>query len=76
MLIQCRTYLLISHSRILLLLLLIAHLEPPIRQEASDAGLALDLAQVVSQPIFDIPRLLKPARRQRFDPLLRGRPTE
>jgi len=34
------------------------------------------LPQVVSQPIFDIPRLLKPARRQRFDPLLRGRSTE
>jgi hypothetical protein len=30
MLIQCRTDLLISHSRILLLLLLIVHLEPSI----------------------------------------------
>jgi hypothetical protein len=33
-------------------------------------GLACDLAQIVSQPIFDIPRLVKASRDQRLDPLL------
>jgi hypothetical protein len=32
-------------------------------------GLACDLAQIVSQPIFDIPRLVKASRDQRLDPL-------
>jgi hypothetical protein len=31
-----------------------------------------DLPQVVSEPIFHIPRLVKAARHQRFDPILRG----
>jgi hypothetical protein len=39
---------------------------------ASGAGLARDLTQVVSEPIFDIPRLVKAARHQRFDSLLGG----
>ena len=40
------------------------------------AGLSRDLAQVVSEPIFDIPRLVEAARDQRLDPLLGGRSTE
>src|SRR5579863_7364921 len=39
---------------------------------ASSAGLARDLAQIVSEPIFDIPRLMETARHQRFDPILGG----
>jgi hypothetical protein len=39
---------------------------------ASGAGLARALAQVVSEPIFDIPRLVEAARHQRFDPILGG----
>src|ERR1700683_4721579 len=39
---------------------------------ASSANLARDLAQVVSEPIFDIPRFVEPARHQLFDPILRG----
>ena len=31
-----------------------------------------DLAQVISEPIFDVPRFLKPAHRQCFDPILGG----
>src|SRR5580698_10859884 len=47
----------------------------------SDAGplapirlhhLARDLAQVVAEPIFDVPRLVEAARHQRFDPILGG----
>src|SRR5580704_95516 len=47
----------------------------------SDAGplapirlhhLARDLAQVISEPIFDIPGLVEAARHQRFDPILGG----
>jgi hypothetical protein len=34
------------------------------------------LAQIVSEPIFDIPRLVETARHQRFDPLLGGGSTE
>jgi hypothetical protein len=30
------------------------------------------LAHVVSEPIFDIPRLVEAARHQRFDPILGG----
>src|SRR5579864_5614842 len=51
MLIQCRTDLLISHSRILLLLLLIVHLEPSIWQEAkcfSGIGVYDSSSRVVS----------------------------
>jgi len=41
----------------------------------SGEGLARDLAQVVSEPIFDIARLMEATRHQRFDPLLsRGSP--
>src|SRR5580700_10781989 len=43
---------------------------------ASGAGLARDLAQVVSEPIFDIPWLVEAARHQRFDPILRSGSTE
>src|SRR5271155_2164446 len=43
---------------------------------ASGVGLACDLAQVVSQPIFDISRLVEAARHQRLDPLLGGRSPE
>src|SRR5271166_6438316 len=39
-------------------------------------GLACDLAQVVSEPIFDVPRLVEAARDQRLDPLLGGRSPE
>jgi len=39
-------------------------------------NLAHDLAQVVSEPIFDVPRLVEAACHQRFDPLLGGRSTE
>src|SRR5271170_4054298 len=35
-----------------------------------------DLAQVVSEPIFDIPRLMEAARDQGFDPILGGRSPE
>src|SRR5580692_2964282 len=35
-------------------------------------GLAPDLAQVVSKPIFDISRLVEASRHQRFDPILGG----
>src|SRR5579862_6648284 len=42
---------------------------------AAGAGLT-DLAQVVSEPIFDIPRLVEAARHQRFDPILGGRSPE
>ena len=38
--------------------------------------LARDLAQVVSEAIFDIPRLVEAARHQRFDPILGGRSPE
>jgi len=34
------------------------------------------LAQIVSEPIFDIPRLVEAARHQRLDPLLGGRSPE
>jgi hypothetical protein len=34
------------------------------------------LAQVVSEPIFDIPRLLEAARRECFDPFLGGGSTK
>ncbi len=34
--------------------------------------LARNLAQVVSEPIFDVPRLVEAARHQRFDPILGG----
>src|SRR5277367_2338037 len=37
------------------------------------AGLPRDLAQVVSEPIFDIPWFLEAAICQRLDPILRGR---
>jgi hypothetical protein len=40
------------------------------------AGLARDLAQPVSEPIFDIPRLVEAARPQRFDPFLGGGSSE
>ena len=43
---------------------------------ASGAGLARDLAQVVSEPIFDIPRLVETARHQSLNPLLGGRSPE
>ena len=36
------------------------------------ADLACELAQVVSEPIFDISRFVEAARHQRFDPLLGG----
>ena len=36
--------------------------------------LAPDLAKVVSESIFDIPRLVEAARDQRLDPLLGGKP--
>src|SRR5260370_5028620 len=36
------------------------------------ADLARELAQVVSEPIFDISRFVETARHQRFDPLLGG----
>jgi hypothetical protein len=39
---------------------------------ASGAGLASDLAQVISEPTFDIPRLVEASRHQRFDPILGG----
>jgi hypothetical protein len=39
---------------------------------AMGAGLARYLAQVVSEPIFDIPRLVEAACHQRFDPILSG----
>src|SRR5579871_1625674 len=42
---------------------------------AAGAGLA-DLAQVVSEPIFDIARLVEASRHQRFDPILSGRSPE
>ena len=42
----------------------------------SGEGLARDLAQVISEPIFDIPRLVEAARHQRLDPLLSGRSPE
>ena len=35
-------------------------------------GLARDFAQVVSEPIFDVPRLVEAARHQRLDSLLGG----
>jgi hypothetical protein len=34
------------------------------------SGLARDLTQVVSEPIFDVPRLVEAARHQLFDPIL------
>jgi len=34
------------------------------------------LAQVVSEPIFGIPRFVEAVRHQRFDPLLGGTSTE
>jgi hypothetical protein len=40
------------------------------------AGLARDLAQVVSESIFDIPRLVEAACDQRLDALLGGGSTE
>jgi len=40
------------------------------------AGLARDLAQVVTEPIFDIAWFVEAERHQRFDPILRGRPPE
>jgi hypothetical protein len=40
------------------------------------ARLTRDLAQVVSEPIFDIPRLVESARHQFFDAILRGGSTE
>jgi hypothetical protein len=40
------------------------------------SGAGLDLAQVVSEPIFNIPRLLEAARRERFDPFLGGGSTK
>ncbi|MGA8490777.1 MAG: hypothetical protein WB711_10165 [Terriglobales bacterium] len=43
---------------------------------ASSAALARDLAQVVSDSIFDVPRLVEAARHQLFDPLLGGRSPE
>src|SRR5580658_11201028 len=43
---------------------------------ASNARLPPDLAEVVSESIFDIPRLMEAARHQRLDPLLRGRSAE
>jgi len=42
----------------------------------ASGGLARDLAQVVSEPIFDIPRLVEAARHKRLDPLLSGRSPE
>jgi hypothetical protein len=39
---------------------------------ALGAGLMLDLAQLVSEPIFDISRLVEAARRERSDPFLGG----
>jgi hypothetical protein len=39
-------------------------------------GLERDLAQVVSEPIFDIPWLVEAACHQRFDPILGGASTE
>src|ERR1700721_2329751 len=39
-------------------------------------SLASNLAQIVSEPIFDIPRLVEAARHQRLDPLLGGRSPE
>src|ERR1700691_3268194 len=43
---------------------------------ASGAGLARDLAEVVSESIFDIPRLVEAPRDQRLNPLLGGRSPE
>src|ERR1700733_9156695 len=84
MLIQCSTNLLISHSGMLILLLSIVHLEPSIfhmtlnilAEPILRPGLTRDLAQVVSETIFCIARLVEAARHQRLDPLLGGRSTE
>src|ERR1700677_2230571 len=43
---------------------------------APGEGLARDLTQVVSEPIFDVPRLVEAGRDQRLDPLLGGRSPE
>src|SRR5580698_2774853 len=40
------------------------------------AGLARELANVVSEPLFDIPGLVEPAREQCLDAFLRGRPPQ
>jgi len=48
MLIQCRTELLISHPRILLLLLLIVHLEPSIEHARFDRESARELNILIS----------------------------
>src|ERR1700683_1911385 len=44
--------------------------------DSSGAGLARDLAQIVSEPIFDISWLVEAARHQRFDPFLGSRSPE
>jgi len=53
-----------------------SHPQLPEFGTASSADLARDLAQIVSEPIFDIPRLVEAALHQRLDPLLGGRSTE
>jgi hypothetical protein len=53
-----------------------SHPQRPEFGTASSADLARDLAQVVSEPIFDIPRLVESARNQRFDSILCGRSPE
>ena len=45
-------------------------------EHAGAAGLTLNLAEVVSEAIFDIARLVEAARHKRFDPILSGGPTE
>ena len=48
-----------------------SHPQPPgVENRVGRAGLGRDLAQVVSEPIFDVPRLVEAARHQRFDPIL------
>src|SRR5579864_179034 len=39
---------------------------------ASSAGLTRDLAQIIPEPVLDIPRLVEAARHKRLDPLLSG----
>src|ERR1700691_4152121 len=50
-------------------------LSPRVRKRVG-TSLARDLAQVVSESIFDVPRLVEAARHQRLDPLLGSRSPE
>lgn len=45
---------------------------PGVEDRVGRAGLARNLAQVISESIFDIPRLVEAARHQLFDPILGG----